>query len=226
MYVYRITNVVTKESYIGLTSDFGKRISQHIRESRLNRSCNRKLYKSMAEYGIENFCWWVIEETEDESREKYWIDEYDSWNNGLNGTIDGKGNRFTYSNGIKSIGSCGERCVKITDEMIELAKEQYQKNGGFRLASIVSKIPHRKIKYILQQNGVTKKMIKKALKITESNKYDGRPFYIIDNKTGKIIKEYECVKSFLKGRHFSLKQVLSRLNGNGDPNEKVSYKWR
>jgi hypothetical protein len=179
----------------------------------------------MLEYGINNFYWWVIEETEDKNREKYWIEQYDSWNNGLNGTTDGKGNRFTYSNGVKRIGSCGERCVKITDEMIEIAKEQYLKNGSLIMASRISKIPSRKIKYILEENGI-KKTKKGFTKKTESNKYDDRPFFIIDNKTKEVIKEYDCIKSFLKRRHFPINDILQRLNGNYNPASKVSYKWK
>jgi group I intron endonuclease len=213
MYVYKIENMVTKEVYIGMTSDMAKRVSQHVRESRMERAKSRKLYKSIVEYGITNFSFLILEETEDESKEKYWIGKYKSYEKGLNETIDGKGNRV---------------CIKerdITGEMIQVAKEEYLKNGSLISAHKISKIPNRKIKDILEQNGitVTKKNYKKNSK---SNKYDDKPFYIIENKTKNVIKEYDCIKSFLRVRHISLEDILSRLDENTEYSGKYTYRWK
>jgi group I intron endonuclease len=214
MYVYKIENEKTREVYVGITNDVKKRIGQHIRESRMERSKNRKLYRSIFEYGITNFSFTILEKTENENREKYWIEQLDSYKNGLNETRDGKGNKFFDG-----------RCIEINEKMITIAKEEYLKKGNLILASKISGIPSRKIKYILEQNGI-KKSKKNFPKISKSNNFDNKSFYIIDSKTNKIIKEYDCIKSFLKVRHISLKEILSRLDENSNYIGKYIYKWK
>lgn len=228
MYVYKIENKITKEVYIGITNDFEKRIKGHIRESRSERSKSRKIYRSMVEYGIDNFKMEVIEETEDKSREKYWIDFFDSYKNGLNETPNGKGNCFKKGNkcnefrkdGNKNIGSS----IDITNEMIEVAKKHYIKYGSLRKASQASKIPDRKIKQILIDNGI--KITKKGYtKVTKLNKYENKPFAKIVRRTGKIVKRYNSLKDYSKITHKNTKIIISILNGKNKGNGVYTYVW-
>jgi hypothetical protein len=213
MYVYKIENEETKEVYIGITDNFEKRISQHIRESRQERSKGRKLYKSILEYGIEKFNCKILEKTNDDSREKYWIEYYDSFNNGLNGTFDGKGNKNININRI------------ITSSMIELAKEEYIKSGNLIFASKVSNIPIRKTKAILEENGVviTKKGRCKKSRLTE---YDNMPFFKINIASDEIIEEYLNLKEYSKNTHKTTKLIVEILNGDKFQDRNYTYKWK
>ena len=73
--VYKITNIITGEFYIGSSKDIKQRWADHKRLSRWKRQPNSKLYKDMASYGKDKFIFEVIEETADlKEREQYWIE--------------------------------------------------------------------------------------------------------------------------------------------------------
>ena len=76
MYVYKITNVLNKKVYIGVTSRTVKeRFQEH--KYRINERKHLHLYSSMIKYGIENFEVEVLEQCnsleEIFEREKFWI---------------------------------------------------------------------------------------------------------------------------------------------------------
>ena len=96
-YIYKITNQINNKIYIGKTENVNpnKRWSQHKSEFRKERSNHRALYKAMNKYGIENFSFEVIEETEKpEEKEIYYISLYDSYHNGYNETLGGDGAKY------------------------------------------------------------------------------------------------------------------------------------
>lgn len=60
-YIYLITNKITNEKYVGQTKNsIYVRFSDHLRSYK--RAPNRKLYKNMNEYGINNFEPSILEE--------------------------------------------------------------------------------------------------------------------------------------------------------------------
>ena len=74
--VYKITNIITGEFYIGSSKDIKQRWAYHKRLSRWKRQPNSKLYKDMASYGKDKFIFKVLEETTDlKDREQYWIEQ-------------------------------------------------------------------------------------------------------------------------------------------------------
>lgn len=89
--IYKITNLVTNESYIGLSKHIEERFKQHKRSiNYLNKQ--EKLYQAFREYGLENFSFDIIEECPEEELEKqeqYWIKFYNSFNQGYNMTYGG-----------------------------------------------------------------------------------------------------------------------------------------
>ena len=92
--IYKITNKVNGKCYIGQSINIKKRLSQHKSQTYRNIHINKILYQAIKKYGIENFTFDIIEKCETNSlddREKYWIEYYDSYNNGYNGTKGGKG---------------------------------------------------------------------------------------------------------------------------------------
>lgn len=73
--VYKITNKITGDFYIGSSKDIGYRWSQHKCAYNWKRHPNSLLYKDFQKYGLENFSFEVIEETTNlREREQYFID--------------------------------------------------------------------------------------------------------------------------------------------------------
>lgn len=84
--IYKIVNQINGKVYIGQTIHFQRRWSEH-KAKAMESNPTRKLYKAMKEYGIENFSFEIVECCEIEElneRELYWIDYYDSIDNGYN----------------------------------------------------------------------------------------------------------------------------------------------
>jgi len=86
--IYKITNIKTKECYIGQALSISDRFKQHCKAGcGIDTPSGNKLYKAMQEYGIQNFSWEVLEEVPSallNEKEKYYIDLYDSYNFGYN----------------------------------------------------------------------------------------------------------------------------------------------
>ena len=81
--VYKITNTITGEFYIGSSNDVKRRWANHKSPSRWKQLPNSKLYKAMAQYGKDKFIFEVIEKTDNlKEREQYWIEQLKpSYNN-------------------------------------------------------------------------------------------------------------------------------------------------
>lgn len=88
MGIYKITNIQTKECYIGQAVSIKDRWADHVKCGLgIDTPAGNKLYKSMQEYGIWNFAFEVIEECPREQlneKEKYYIDLYNSYDYGFN----------------------------------------------------------------------------------------------------------------------------------------------
>ena len=91
--IYKITNQVTSEAYIGQAVDIAGRWKEHAKCGLgIDTPASNKLYKSMMEYGITNFSWEVLEICPREQlneKEKEYINIYQTKAFGLNIT---KGN--------------------------------------------------------------------------------------------------------------------------------------
>ena len=92
--IYKITNQITKECYIGQSVDVAKRFKDHAKCGLdIDRPQGNKLYQSMLEYNLWNFSFELLEECPKEQlneKEKFYISLYDSCNYGYNSTT---GNR-------------------------------------------------------------------------------------------------------------------------------------
>ena len=88
--IYKITNLKNNKIYIGQSKDIQRRWNEHKYDERHNSP----IHNAIKKYGIDNFQFEVIEECslqELNEREKYWIEYYDSYNNGYNLTLGGDG---------------------------------------------------------------------------------------------------------------------------------------
>ena len=63
--IYKITNTITVDFYIGSSKDVKHRWAQHKCKSTWNKCPNNPMYLDMRKYGIENFVFEVIEEVEE-----------------------------------------------------------------------------------------------------------------------------------------------------------------
>lgn len=95
-YIYRIDNDINGMTYVGATTHpIEKRFREHWRESSRKRSGNRSLYIDMRKYGIDHFRVSLIEETDNpEEREIFWIEKLQTYKNGYNNTLGGKGKKL------------------------------------------------------------------------------------------------------------------------------------
>ena len=78
--IYKITYIKTGESYIGRSVDIANRWKEHCLSSlNIGTIAHSTFHNILAEKGLWNFTWEVLEEVDKEkqsSREKYWIDFY------------------------------------------------------------------------------------------------------------------------------------------------------
>jgi group I intron endonuclease len=86
--IYKITNIKTKECYIGQAVDLTSRWKDHAKAGLgIDTPAANKLYKAIQEYGIWNFSWEILEECERSElneKEKYYIELYQSKEYGYN----------------------------------------------------------------------------------------------------------------------------------------------
>lgn len=92
--IYKITNLITNMSYIGQSTNIQKRWNDEKRRAFIkdDNSYNYPLSKAFRKYGIENFTFEVLEECSQEQlneKEKYWINQYNTFYNGYNQTLGG-----------------------------------------------------------------------------------------------------------------------------------------
>lgn len=80
--IYKITNLINKKIYIGCSSNIEVRWKNHIKRAfHKNKEYNKSLYIDFRKYGIDNFKFEIIEETELENlyeRERYYIITYNA----------------------------------------------------------------------------------------------------------------------------------------------------
>ena len=97
--IYKITNLINGNAYIGQSKNIDFRIKTHFRKAFILESdeYNKALYKAIRLHGIESFSVEILEELPEATRkylnirESYWIDYYDTYNTGYNETLGGDG---------------------------------------------------------------------------------------------------------------------------------------
>lgn len=85
--IYQIYNKVNDKRYIGQAVDISKRLKNHIHELRNNKHINVFLQKDFNEYGEESLVFEPLKIIDEEFlnvMEKYFIDKYNTTNNGYN----------------------------------------------------------------------------------------------------------------------------------------------
>jgi group I intron endonuclease len=87
--VYAIVHTNSNRLYIGSSGNMVKRWTQHKSHLRHQHHSSQKLQRAWDKYGEDSFKFIVIEEcniSELRTREQYWMDVFNSYENGFNGT--------------------------------------------------------------------------------------------------------------------------------------------
>lgn len=93
--IYKITNNINNNCYIGQSIHIEERWKEHKSKYNWEKENKKPLYLAFQKYGLENFSFEIIEECKPEQlnlKEQYWIDYYNSYNNGYNMTSGGETN--------------------------------------------------------------------------------------------------------------------------------------
>ena len=93
--IYKITNELTNECYVGKSVAILSRWASHKREAyrKKSREYNKALYRAFRKYGIDKFKFEVIEECDEDKlieREIYYIEYYEAYTKGYNETKGGE----------------------------------------------------------------------------------------------------------------------------------------
>lgn len=118
MGIYKITNKATGKSYIGQSNDITRRFKEH---QTVGEKSRIPVDIAIKKYGKESFLYEILEECNIEElnqKETYWINYYDTVNNGYNCNIGGD---------QQSIGESNGR-AKLTEEDIKNIRIAYQEH--------------------------------------------------------------------------------------------------
>jgi group I intron endonuclease len=190
--IYKITSPSNK-IYIGQSIDIDKRFKTYLRYSCKSQP---KLLASLNKYGSENHIYEIIElcnANELSIKEKYYVDLYDSFNNGLN-IRDGGGNSAKLSQ---------EQKEKISKSLtgVKHSKERIEANRKGQLGKKLSEEHKKKIKLGSTKPNLGKKASLET-RLKQSLSHIGKP----SNRLGCKLTEEQ-------------KKYLSNINkGENNPN--------
>ena len=181
--IYSIICKVNQKRYIGQTTkNLSVRWKQHIAESKNNT--NRPLYNSINKYGVGMF---VVRELEADvpyeklsERESYWIEQFDTFNNGFNLTTGGEQNKNLSPEVREKISSTMLGVSKTEEHTSKMRKTLKERNIGF---SVIGDGKHLRmqIKAICVENG-------KEL-FFDSIRQCGQELHILENNISRAISK-------------------------------------
>lgn len=210
-YIYKIKNDINDKLYIGQTvNSLEQRFIEHKSHCLNNNKKypNRPLYNAINKYGIEHFNIELIEECSNEKlneREKYWIQYYNSYNNGYNATLGGDSTiLYNYQDIIDKYNQ--------TKNISEVARQ----TGAAWIT----------VKRILKNNGIEVEKHPLINKKVYVHQYD-----LKDNKLINIFVTYRDAATYILENNLSnTKNIISIINEIRDNvNNKIhsayGFKW-
>lgn len=216
--IYLIENKLNNKKYIGQAVDYDRRIKEHKNRYKNNdlKSQRSYLYRAMRKYGIENFCFSVVQECSVEelnTLEKFYIKKYKSFENGYNMTEGGQNDQPNR---------------KLEEEDVFFLRELYASKTKMSLTEIWEEYFKDKITFNYFRNlwkGQTWKHIMPEV-FTENNKkyYRSKKRGIINKRAAFLDEEVialrtryvnETVPSIYKGHEdkISLRGMEALLRG-------------
>lgn len=118
--IYKIVNDVNDKVYIGKTTrTLEIRWKDHIKDS--NLKIVSKFHNAINKYGLEHFHIELVEDNIPNEilnlRERYWIDQYNSYYNGYNSTLGGDGSNKFSPEEILQLWNEGYTCSEISNKL-------------------------------------------------------------------------------------------------------------
>ena len=133
--IYCAHCIFNGKKYIGQTKkSLEWRTKRHFKDT---KQYQYKFQKALIKYGINGFIWGIVENCDYEvlnKREFYWIDYYDTYNNGYNSTHGGDGGYVTHCRKYRFMSPWGE--IVEGENLMKLSK-MYDLNSG-ELSSVLN----------------------------------------------------------------------------------------
>jgi group I intron endonuclease len=131
--IYKATNIKNGKIYIGFDSNWPNRMTIH---KSAYKAGDTKFYRALRKYGWNSFEWQPIYQSFDKTHtlnimENFFIDEYNSFNNGYNSTLGGDGTfGYIHTKQTKQKISMTHKGKKLTPEHIKILSEKGKNNVG------------------------------------------------------------------------------------------------
>lgn len=156
--IYIIKNKINDKVYIGQT--INKIETRFINHKMASRIEDTKFYRAIRKYGEDNFYIELLEEVDINSlneREQYWINFYDSYNNGYNSTLGGDGVQKIDYEKIYSLWNKNYSVKKISETM-EIGRDVVSKTlkNIYNITEEEIKLRGNSSKYILSNEEIIK----------------------------------------------------------------------
>jgi hypothetical protein len=180
--IYKITNIINGKSYIGKTKYINpnKRFREHLREYKKDRCKDRPLYRAFNKYGVDNFSFEILLETDTpEIDEVRLIEEYDTFKTGYNATLGGDGKSYVNEELIINT-------YKELQSIKETSKVCNYDSGTIRRILVSNNIQIKHIKNIQKEKYIKLiKMLDKNNNIinTFNTQYDAAEYLVANNYT-------------------------------------------
>lgn len=235
-WIYAIENKVNGKMYIGLTRDIKDRWYRHKRYLRLNEHVNEHLQNSYNKHGRKKFKFKIIEKgipvEELGQKEKFYINKFDTFKNGYNGTTGGEKNYSMSEESKEKLRQAftGEKSStnKITpEEGVEIFNKYHSSKLTYLDLAEEHDLCHFTISNIVTcKHWSTKHLKDKKPKITQSKKQSdltiaiGKKIVEERKKNNleykKIAAKYNTnpstVGEIIRGEHWTTKHLVESKN--------------
>ena len=207
-FIYKITNDINDKIYIGQTiNSIEYRFRSHINETN-NSDKQNKFHQALLKLGINHFKVEQIEECPNEQlneREQYWIQYYDSVNNGYNTTWGGSNGTHYDRQQLLNLWNQGLIIQEISDKV---------------------GIDRGLLGQILKTENITQEEINARRYLASRSQSSNRQIYQINPTNGEIIKKWERINDIERELNLSHSAIIKCCNKDKGRKTCGGFTWR